>query len=987
MKNTKHLLFLNVVLAGMLFSHPVHAEKMNADTQDLVIKKMDRVLDLMDRKDPSWIPTQQRLADVLAERARTRFMAEVEANCENCKGSKDDRQRAIKIYETLLSEVKLNEHGPILFQLAHLYEMAGQQDQAIALFERIIKEAKSKSIDAGIVSRSHASLGDLLFQKGKFKEAKEHYVIALKDKNLENKSLAIYNMAWCDFNTDKLNSAIDTLEGLLKDPTKITKDTETGSSYDPVFHTDIVRDLGTFYARKEITIKEIARYETLTPKEKRKELILNFAQEADRVGQKQAAHLILTRYMDQPDLTKQERLEAFVRMAQVNYDRGETGKSTQDFAKAAEAFKNTDCDDSNKCEELKKTMKRYVTELHRSKKVKPDQDLLNAYIIYANTFPGDKEMVQRGSQVAMDMGKYPTAIKLYRTIAEGRTYSAKEQNEAMLNEVAAAEKSGDPVLKKDAYAYFLKNSAKDEKYYEVRYQQAYQLYQAKQLKDAAKMFNDLARDKNTKADLRKKSADLALDSYAQLKDDEAIQENANDYAEMMPQHAPEFSGVARRALMNQVADVANNPHSSKSDLKSVMKTVLKTKLDGAKPDERILIFTNLSVVAKKLGEDDVYAKSLYALINTPEVSEAKRQQYLEQLVGYYERKLDFKNAYNTALKMNDAKVSAKERAFRLGTLADLAEMNPEKHYKEALALGISGDRALVIRERLVLLSSNPVRELKIQSVDLRAKPSMLNETTLLVYAKTGNKAGLQSILDMKEMRKQSANQFIRKQEFYNKLNEFQAQISKHKIDDGSDKTLTKGITQRMKLLAKADQTLTESIQTKDITAQLVALNIVATENQRFVKDLSSADMPKGLTAAQQKQYVEALKAKSRPFLMKAKTAQTKMNDLWGSSQALASLAREYRMARPEIQKLLSREMQMLEELPGRGKMKTAVEDAYGSSSLSARDLASARKSVSENPDSVKDLENLKSIETKIGHPLMPSYLEARLNHIQKGKSL
>ena len=57
MKTHKHLLFLNVVVAGVLFTHTVRAEKMNNDTQDLVIKKMDRVLDLMDHKDPSWIPT------------------------------------------------------------------------------------------------------------------------------------------------------------------------------------------------------------------------------------------------------------------------------------------------------------------------------------------------------------------------------------------------------------------------------------------------------------------------------------------------------------------------------------------------------------------------------------------------------------------------------------------------------------------------------------------------------------------------------------------------------------------------------------------------------------------------------------------------------------------------------------------------------------------------------------------------------------------
>ncbi|HWU44957.1 MAG TPA: hypothetical protein VN132_16005, partial [Bdellovibrio sp.] len=113
----------------------------------------------------------------------------------------------------------------------------------------------------------------------------------------------------------------------------------------------------------------------------------------------------------------------------------------------------------------------------------------------------------------------------------------------------------------------------------------------------------------------------------------------------------------------------------------------------------------------------------------------------------------------------------------------------------------------------------------------------------------------------------------------------------------------------------------------------------------------------------------------------------KMRDLWNSSAALAQLAREYQMARPEIQALLAREITMIEELPGRGKMKSAVLDAYHSSALSTRDLQSARQSVSENPDNIQDLKNLKMVETKIGHPLMPSYLEARLSSIQRGKSL
>ncbi|MBO9665194.1 MAG: tetratricopeptide repeat protein [Bdellovibrio sp.] len=987
MRNLKSILIITPVLAGALFAQIARAEKMNNDTQDLVVSKMERVLSAMDKKDPSWVPTQQRLADVLAERARTRFMQEVEANCDGCKGSKEDRQKAIKIYETLLSQLEINEHGPVLFQLAHLYEMAGQNDKAISLFETIVKDAKKKSINPAIVSKSHAALGDLLFQKQKFKEAKAHYQIALKDKKLENRALAIYNMAWCDFNDDKLNSAIATMEGLLRQPNLITRDTDAGSAYDPVFHADISRDLVTFYSRKAIKTQDIARYEVLAPKEKRKELLLNFASEADRVGQKQAAHDILSRYMDQEGLTKSEALEAFVRMAQINYDRGQTSQSTQDFAKAAAAFKDTKCEDDSKCQELQKTMKRYVTELHRSKKLKPDQDLLNAYVIYSNTFPQDAEMTNRGAHVAVEMNKPAIAVQLYRTISETSSFSEKERHEALMNEVSVAEQSKDPALQKQAYAHFLKYSKDDAKSFEIRYQIAYLSYQQKQLKEAAIAFNDLTDDKDGKPELRKKAADLALDSMAQLKDDEKIQEWAADYASRFPQARAEYEAMARKALMNQAALVANAQTPDKSAMKSVLKKIQATNLAGTKADEKILFLTNQSILAQKLSEEETYVKSLQALIAMPEVTEAKKEALLEQLTGYYEKKLDFANAYRTALRMRSPKVSEKEREFRLGTLADLADMRPEKHYRNALKLGITGDRALIMRSRLVLLASNPVRELKDQASELKRKPVLLNETVLLVYARTGNKEALQSILAMKEIRNKSAASFIQKQAIYDRALTFKNQIAAHQLVIKNDKLLQRTISERMKLLSRADSLMQDAVKTKDITAQVMALNIVAQENQRMVRDLAGLPMPKGLSAEEQAQYVNILKGRSKPFLMKAKFAEQREQELFNTSSGLAQLATEYKTARPEVQKLLSREMTIVDQLPGRGKMKSAVSDALNTSQVSEKELLSARKSVSEDPENTQELLKLKNIETKIGHPLMPSYLEARLNQIQRGKSL
>ncbi len=975
---------LTPVLVTVNFEQAL-AEKLSPQTQDLVVTKLERVLSNMNEKSSTWVLTQQRLADVLSERARSRFMSEVEANCQGCKGSSQDRQRAIKIYESLLPRVEINEHGPILFHLAHLYEMAGNQNHAITLFEKIIKEAKKKNIKPSIVSKSRSSLGDLLFQKGRFKEAHAQYTIALKDKNLDNRALVIYNMAWCDFNEGKLSRGTQTLEGLLRNPQQITKETEQGQTYDAAFHTDIIRDLATFYTRAEIKSHQIATYEQLSPKDHKKSLLLHFAIEADRIGQKHAAHSILTRYLAQDGLTKAELLEAYVHMAQINYDRGQMTASTQDFAKAAALFEHADCKKTSKCEDLQKTMKRYVTELHRTKKLKPDQDLLNAYLIYNKTFPSDRETTTRGAQVAMDIQKYPVAVQLYRTISTGRGFSEKEKHEALLAEISAAEKSGDRKLQRSAYLHYLDNADNDGKGFEVRYQLAYLTYQEKNYKAATKALEKLAFDKKGRADLRKKSADLALDSLVQLKDEEELQDLALEFAKAFPQAQVEFNTIAHKALMNEVATIANGKSSTTSDFKKAVSKMKKTKVISRTNDEKILFATNLSVLAQKANDDEVYVESLQKLLNLP-LSKERREETISQLASYYERKLDFKNAYRLALQVK-AKRDTAESEFRLGTLADLAEMNPSRHYKAALKLGLKGSRSLVVRSRLVLLAKNPVNELKVQSNTLKQDPGLLNETALLVYAKTGNRKALTSVSNMKQLRNLSSAKYLAKQDFYTKLEKFAREINSHQLNAKNDSALQKSIKARIQLLKRADGHLTDAIRMKDITAQLWALNIVSSQNERMVRDLAALPLPKGLNPQEQAQYLDILKNQSKPYLTTARVAQQKQQEIWFSSAALAQLAHDYRTSRVEIQGLLSREMNILAQLPGEGKMKDSVAQALKLSPLSSRDLQSARKSVSESPANVSHLENLKLLETKMGHPLMPSYLEARLNHLQQGKSL
>ncbi len=988
MKTFNHLLIFSAIFSGAFLGNlsAAKAEKMSLQTQDMVIQKLDRVLSAMDKNDGSWLPSQQRLADLLSERARLRFMQEVESNCDSCKGSKSDRLKAVSIYENLLKEVKVNDHGPILFQLAHLHDMAGQPDKAIALFERIIKEAKAKNISKEILSRSHSGLGDLLFQKGQFKEAFAHYEIALKSKTLVDRGLVIYNMAWSQFNLDKLNAGIATLEGLLRQPELITREGAEGTRHDPVFHADILKDLATFYARRPITNKEIANYEAFAPKESRKQLLLHFASESDRLGQKKASADIYNRYLEDPTLTQEERLEAFVKLAQVNYDGGDTAKSTQDFAKAALEFQKN-CKDASKCQEHEKTMKRYVTELHRAKKLNPDSDLLNSYLIYSKTFPNDAEMAQRGAQVADSMGKPAIAMQFLRTVSDNKSATPQNQQTALVSEISAAEKSKNQVLQKAAYEHYLAVSPQGSKSFEVRYQMAYLSYQQKNHRDAAQAFYALAMDKSGSTELRKKSADLSLDCLVQMKYEDSLEDWAWQYSAAFPQAKTEYETIARKALLNRVARIANEKKSSTSELKKALAQMQSANMTSAKSAEKIIFYTNRGVLAQRLGEDVLFIQSLQALVSLPGVSATRHEESLGQIVNYYEKKLDFKNAYTTALQMKFPKMHSKNKELRLGTLADLASLNPTKHYRAALASGLSGESARSARSRLILLSTSPAKELKIQSRELAKDPALLNEITLLVYARTGDKKTLKPILAMKQLRHQTAPNFIAKQDFYIELSFFKARIARHSLNGTTDSRLNKTIKERIKLLKEADKSLANSLKYSDVTAQLMALNVVSVENERMVRDLVALPIPAKLTAAEQKQYLAILKQKSKPYYMKAKLSQQRESEIWERSSALPRLLKDYANVRPELKKLLRHELQLLAALPNNSKMHANVLNALNEETLTWNDLVTARKTVAENPDNANDIEKLKNLETKIGHPLMSSYLEARLNQIQRGRSL
>src|SRR6185312_3387963 len=406
-----------------------------------------------------------------------------------------------------------------------------------------------------------------------------------------------------EYNLGNFKTAIRLLENVASDKSLLTTQGSQGLVFDPVFQSDVLHDLITFYAQDAVTDARIAKFLSMTPEANKKEMTLMFAQEAGRLGQKQAAAKIYKIYLQNKDLNKDENLNASLALVQTSYDEGQSKASVDAFAQTAENYQKN-CSDATQCKDLQKQMRHFVTELHKLKISKPDSDLLRAYDIYSQTFPQDVEMDILGAQVASDMKQNGKANQFYATAAD-HAETPKLREMALVGEVEAAEQSANADLKEKAYTHYLKLLPQGQKSYEIRYQLAQVSYEKKQWSKAADQFRALALEKTSETELKKKSADLALDCLALEKRDADIEAWSLDFANAFPKNAAEFRTIYRTSINAQVVKVANNDKASSSDLTAAMKKNQSANMTGASDKEKIMHFHNLSVLAKHAGDDAV----------------------------------------------------------------------------------------------------------------------------------------------------------------------------------------------------------------------------------------------------------------------------------------------------------------------------------------------------------------------------------------------
>lgn len=1023
---SKLCLQLSVAVIIMINGRLALAEpqKMDVGTHRFLIEKLEAVLEGTPKGDATRVPALLRLADLFSEEARLLSMTEVEKGCfenpkkEGCGISNSDRQSAIKYYEMALQESSGASQSRILFQLAHLYEVNGDTKKAANLYRKIIALGP-KHFSKVVLGQSEAGLGEIAFKEKRFKDAKKSFELALENKATPRRGWIQYRIAWSELNMNQAAEGKERLLTILKTPSLLVLESTDGAKQDSSFQEDVARDLTVFFARTGFSQQDIETLWTLSPEHARKSILVDLAEEAERLGQKRAAIAVWSTLAARPLTKKQrlenrERIEAQARVATLRFGLGEKPQAVTDYKAAIELWKKSGCDPDAECLVLQKRLRKLVIDWNKNEETKLSKELLEMYRLFAGQFPEDSEMAFWGANVARELKANREAMALYHQAAEqaARTLSAKgaEKDEkqaaqvrtvfegSLLAEIEMAELTKDLNLREAAYNHYMKLNPNGPKSLEVRYQLAHVAYdrgangKTSETAKSANMFYEIAahdeqcRGKSTSS-LCRQAADLALDAIGILKDEERLEATALEFAGIYS-GGKDYTAIARRARLNMAAKAANS--SSSSAMNENLKKLSNMNLDDASHAEVLLTHQNRFVLAEKTRNFAAASAAAVAIINFKGATAEEREDAMAKRLWVAEMQLDFSTAYVTAKQMKMADKSPAERELKLALLAELSNHDPRGHLNTFIKLTKDKKAELGARVKLIKAAGYSVNEFNRHFSALSRDAEVFADVGLDVYARHPSAHLARQILAVRGVSKTAEGGVLIRAGEVQTIESWAKRLASAKLPtNGDDKALQKALAARVKMLADADAFANKTIKSQDGWMQALALQTIAKENRRLKDEITALPAPKALKGAELKRYQSLIANQTAPFEIKALKIDQKLAKFWAQNPA-ESLARAVEQSSGVKRSLLSKEaksmvnvLEMLDGTPGPKAAAKRLTRAIDSEVPEVRPstLASARKDVRENPFDVDSLKRLRSLEASAGRETMVAYLDSRMNRL------
>lgn len=961
------------------------AEKMSAEIHDVVIGKLEQALQ-RGGKAVSLKPVRARLADLYADRARLRAMDEAERNCTKCTGARSDREKALNLYKIVLKEAANEDRGSILLQMAHLNELNGDFKAAERYYDQIAAEGPSKH-SKEILAEGFIGRGEARFGRGDTIGALKDFQSALKYVGRGRKGPVMQRIAWCHLNLGNQEPAVRTLIRILETPELLERETTEGIQFDPTFQDDVVRDLATFLARGEVTRREVALLESLTPERSKRDVLKHLAKECERLGQKSAA-IVAWDYALKYENNHEDRIEALVRKAQIRFDLNQKDKAFESLKEAFDLWTAHGCS-GEVCSQIKTQMRSFIASWHRLEKNKPSGLLVDAYLLYVERFQDDVEMTLWAAELSRSLKKYAQAATLYYKAASMAAQSKAKNasrwlNAALIGEIEMAELSKDAKTREAAYDHYLQLNPNGPLAVKVRYLKAHIAYERGDFNEASSRFWQFVSSSSCRGKLNAeakrlctKAADLDLDSLVGLKAHAAVQMRANEYARLLPHRRDEYLRISRTAIMKQAE--AMEP-------KAALVKLGESDMRGATTEEVVQILKMRIAIAEKAQDLNEVRKTAERLLAIKALKPADREFAYGKIAWAAEMALDFGTAYDVSRKMKLADLRPDARAMKLAIFAELAGRNPTSHIREFLKASKDPYQKALMQAKLVRWSKSPAKEFKKHESSLKRYPGIYASLVLEIYAQYGDIGLVKNALKVKGVKNEPEGRVLARELVFREIGELDRKIAKHRIHKGSDRLIKRTLEERLKLINQLDQAANRAIESRDWAAQIAALSLVSRENRRLHGDLLQLPIPSSLKPHERRAYARTVAANAKGYLSKAEQVDKKLNLLWGQGEEQNALVSDYRFSRREVRPVLQRELRSLAQVAPPAIRRQINEEMQieGGKPLDQK-IMLARREAQTNPFDPKSLEKLRELELVKGRETMVAYLDARLMKLKAGE--
>jgi len=967
--------FLVVALAICLYFQAARAQ-LDAGNQNILINKLEMVYRHLADQDASKVGVTLRLADLYAERARQES-AKAGDGCTDCTEPAKDREKALRLYAEVLPRTPESSKAKVIMQMGHLHQLNGKEDKAITLYQQNL----GASTDPQLQVEAHLSLGEIYFKRRDFNKAISHYSEVLKAPKSAAKGLASYRRAWSYFHQGQIATAVSELEITLRNPELLSRSAADRSQIDVQFQEDVARDYSTFLARIPVTTEKVNLLLELSPAATKLANGQALAFELERLGKKDEALLtwtIVGGQLTQPA----ERLAAQLAIAQLHLDKTDKEAALKSYEFAMQSWKDLGFKDIPAEQELKRRARHFVVAWNQTEKKNPSAELLLAYDHYLAMFPQDIDARLYAAQVAVEQKNYPSAWTHYLA---ARDQLLQDKNAAdkletvILSQIEVAESSKDPALAQQAYDSYIQHSPKKTKLLEVQYQKARALYDKADYPAASEELRALALSGKGNPVLRKQAADLSLDALVLMKDEAKLITWAREFEGAFTNGKSDFAQIVQKAVLTKSANLAeSDPGAALAALK---------EFDPAKAtaEDKVKYYKNKLILAEKQGAVSEASAAADSLLSLPQASKEDREMAWARKAYFSELRLDFSTAFAATEKLEKT-LAADEKNFKLAVFAELSGRQSAGYYMNYLAQTKDAERKRLVAAELVRKSKTPDLEIeKVKNV-LAGDPALLAQLYAEAYAKTGKETVLKRVTGDTKLRETDSGKLLQRQTFLKEFAAMKKSLTGDVLDTSSNNKLAAGIKRRGALLLKAEDFTKRSIQSGDWTAQLVSIDLLAKESERFYQELLSAPVPQGLTPEEEQEYLGLLSNQAMPYQTKSAEAKAKVGQFWTGTDWTAPLTVSWQ--HKPIRNLISVEIEALKEIAPedqRLRLDSFKDITTLAERPSVQEMQMARQRVFDNPMDRKALEALLILEKKSDNLAMSEYLATRISGLEKGQ--